>query len=66
MAVDNLKAIAALKAARDSGVKSVSVDGTNTTFASIAEMNSLIRQLEAEQGNTRRPVAYRMTLGGAW
>ena len=66
MAVDNAKQIAAIKEARNSGVKSVSVDGTSTTFASISEMNSLIRQLETEQGNTRRPTVFKMRLGGAW
>lgn len=66
MAVDNSKKIAALKEARDSGVRSVSVDGTTTQYSSVAEMNSLIRQLEDEQGTTKRPTVFKMKLGGAW
>lgn len=66
MAVDNTQKIAALKEARDSGIKSVSVDGTSTTFASISEMNALIRELEAEEGNTKRPTVFKMRLDGAW
>lgn len=66
MAVDNTAKIEAIKEARDSGVRSVTVDGTSTSFASISEMNSLIRQLETEQGDTRRPTVFKMRLGGAW
>ena len=66
MATDKAITIEALKEARDSGVKRVTVDGTSTEFASMAELNSLIRQLESEEGTTKRPTVFHMKLGGAW
>ena len=37
-----------LKAMRDSGVTSTSVDGVSTTFRSMAELDKRIRQIEQE------------------
>lgn len=40
-----------LKAMRDSGVTSTSVDGVSTTFRSMVELEKRIRQIEQELGH---------------
>jgi hypothetical protein len=53
-----------LKAMRDSGVTSTSVDGVSTTFRSLADLDKRIRQIEQELGH--KPVrrgAYTVFMG---
>ena len=66
MAVDNSEKIAALKDLRDSGLRKVTIDGDTTESRTVAQINSLIRTLEEEQGNTRRPKVSKLRIGGAW
>jgi hypothetical protein len=40
--------ITAIRKARDSGVYSVTHSGTTTTFRSLADMNAIIAELEAQ------------------
>lgn len=48
MATETETRLAALKVARDSGVLTVKHGETSTTYRSLSEINSLIRQLEGE------------------
>ena len=66
MAVDNSEKIAALKDLRDSGLRKVTIDGDTTESRTVADINSLIRTLEEEQGNTRRPKVAKLRIGGSW
>ena len=66
MAVDNSEKIAALKDLRDSGLRKVTIDGDTTESRTVADINSLIRTLAEEQGNTRSPYVSKLRIGGAW
>lgn len=57
--------LAAIQAAHDSGVKSVTIDGTTTQYSSLAEMQRIVASLKKRlpEHKYARPMSFKAKMG---